>query len=156
MHSFTARAGMTIRGSTGLEDLNVPDRMSTVFFYDASPGDGLNLLDKSYLYNVATYSREVDVKYVYTYCYQPDQSWAKYNRDLNGGTYRQNNYVFTSDCLFRVCIKRCDGASIQPQEASRINEIIAFSPAGGKGAPRKTCAKPMKTFLIGECAKHMA
>ena len=143
MLTFTARAGLTIRASTGLEGLGEPDRMSTVFFYEASPGDRLRLLDERYLFNVATYDPVVDESYIYTFRYQPDQSWTKYNGDLSGGSYRREDYVFTKPCYFRLCLKRTDGADFHAREAERINEIIAFSEKTRLSAPADT--KPFIT-----------
>ena len=148
MIRFAARVGMTIRASTGIEDLGVPDRMSTISFYKAMPGDRLCLLDERYLFNVATYSLEVDEKYIYTYSYHPDHNWTKYNGDLSGNSYRQNDYVFSQPCYFRLCFKRVDGADFDDSEAERVNELISFI--------SETPTSPVavaKPFITDECEK---
>jgi hypothetical protein len=148
--AFTARAGMTIRASTGLEDLGVPDRMSAVFFRLAFAGDVLRLLDDAYLFNVATYFPKVEERYIYTYAYQPNESWALYAGDLSGDTYRRADYVFSESRYFRVCLKRVDGANISDAEAERINEILAFIPADrARGA--RAARGGLKPFLSAEC-----
>lgn len=86
MGVFTARAGLTIRASTGYEGLGVADRMSTVFFVKARKGDRLRLLDKQYYFNVAGYAPQADSKYIYSYAYQPDESWMTYKGDLSAKT----------------------------------------------------------------------
>ena len=146
MLKFTARAGMTISASTGVEALGVPDRMSTVFFYKASPGDRLRLIDRRYFFNVATYAPEIDDTYIYTYSYQPNQSWTKYNGDLSGDTYRQEDYIFTNPRYFRLCFKRIDGADFYADEAERVNEIIEF-------IQEKPVSPKVKPFITGECEK---
>jgi hypothetical protein len=139
MRELTARAGMTIRASTGLEGLDAPDRMSTIFFSRASAGDVLRLLDGAYFFNVATYAPNIDEKYIYTYAYQPNESWLRYNGDLSGDTYRREDYVFSESLYFRVCLKRADGADIGDEEAANIDKILAFEPVAlpGGGPPAR-------------------
>ncbi|MDR0221223.1 MAG: metallophosphoesterase [Lachnospiraceae bacterium] len=160
MHDFTARAGMTIRAATGLEALGVPDRMSTLFFCKAQAGDRLTLLDPRYYFNVATYGPEVDEKYIYTFAYQPNQSWTKYAGDLSGETYRQEDYVFARDCYFRLCFKRADGADFSEAEAEGVGEkIIRFEPQGGLHNDGDTCPVAddglhnIKPFIAEEAAR---
>jgi hypothetical protein len=120
--------------------------MSTVFFYQASSGDRLHLLDRQYLFNVATYAPEIDPDLIYTYTYQPDQCWTKYNGDLSGATYRQEDYVFDGPCFFRLCFKRRDGTDFDAGEADKINRSITFIPAPDK----ESAVVPDKSFLINE------
>ena len=148
---LTARAGMTIRAATGLEGLGVPDRMSTIFFNAAMPGDRLRLVDDRYLFNVATYAPAVDDKYIFTYSYQPDESWTTYNGDLTGDTYRQGDYTFERRCYFRLCFKRVDGAAIAPEEASRVGEIVTFA-SGSHNGP----AEADKAFIYEESRRLLA
>jgi hypothetical protein len=137
---------MTIRASTGLEALGEPGRMSTVFFNAASRGDALRLLDDRYLFNVATYAPEIDTKYIYTYAYQPDESWTRYRGDLTGESYRRGEYLFSGPCYFRVCLKRADGGGLTDAEAARIGSVLEFRPAVG---PRP-CGPPEKPFIALE------
>ena len=152
MRELTARAGMTIRASTGLEALDAPDRMSTIFFCEAAAGDVLRLLDDAYLFNVATYIPEIDEKYIYTYAYQPNQSLLRYAGDLTGDGYGRADYVFSDARYFRVCLKRADGADIADEEAERMDEILAFLPADRADAddPSDGAATPGKSFLLAE------
>ncbi|MDR0424228.1 MAG: metallophosphoesterase [Clostridiales Family XIII bacterium] len=125
------RAGMTIKASSGLEELGHAGRMSTVFFYEAAPGDRLTLLDSAYLFNVATYAPAVDIKYIYTYAYQPDESWTSYNGDLSGDTYTRGPYVFSERVYFRVCLKRADGADFGAGDD--MGSILGFDSALRRG-----------------------
>lgn len=120
------KAGVTIYASNGLNGQNAPDRMSSRLFYLAEPGSRLRLLDPQYLFNVATYAGVYDEKYRHTYEYAPEQSWTSYNQDLGGDTYRQEEYVFSERCYFRVCLKRQDGRDFTVGEAAHIAEILCF------------------------------
>lgn len=120
------KAGVTIYSSTGRIGPDKPDRMSSIHFYKANAGDRLRLLDKNYYYNVATYAPRFDEKYIYTYDYEPEESWTTYRHDLYGDTYIQNDYIFHDTCYFRICFKRIDGKAFTAEEEEHIGSIIEF------------------------------
>jgi len=120
------KAGTTIYASTGRNGRNQPDRMSSELFYLAEKGSNLQLLDKKYLFNVATYTMDFDPKYLNTYAYEPEQSWTTYAGDLSGDTYRQTDYIFTDKKYFRVCLKRIDGDAFSIEEEENINQILRY------------------------------
>jgi hypothetical protein len=115
--------GLKIRAGDGWEEKGSPEMMSTSRFYFAEPGDKLVLRDKRYTFNVATYTPEIEEKWIYTYDYQPNQAWVIYNNDLNGGSYRQDDYVFNAEIYFRVCLRKTDGTNFENED---MNEIVEF------------------------------
>ena len=123
---FQVKAGTTIYASTGRFGLNQPDRMSSEQFYLADAGSRIRLLDKTYFFNVATYTLEFDARYLHTYDYAPEESWTTYAQDLDGDTYRQEDYVFEDCRYFRICLKRVDGRAFTVAEAQRINDILEY------------------------------
>ena len=149
MTKFTAKAGMTIRASTGVQGFGAADRMSTEFLSEAMPGDRLILLDKQYYFNVATYTKGVRDEWIYAFSYPPHQCWAAYNGDLSGQSYRQEDYIFSQNCYFMVCLKRVDGGEFEPFEAEKINEIIKLEvpPAQSRNSPFEI---PQR-YLSDEC-----
>lgn len=120
------KAGATIYSSTGRIGFDKPDRMSSIHFYKAGAGSRLHLLDKNYYYNVATYAPRFDEKYIYTYDYEPEESWTTYRHDLYGDTYIQNDYIFHDTCYFRICFKRRDGKEFTAEEEKHIGTMIEF------------------------------
>lgn len=120
------KAGTTIYASTGRNGKRQPERMSTELFYLAKEGCYLELLDKDYLFNIATYTLDFDEKYLYTYDYEPEESWTTYNGDLNGDTYQQHKYVFKDQRYFRVCLKRMDGEAFAVEEEENIGHILRY------------------------------
>ncbi|OOM79967.1 metallophosphoesterase [Clostridium sp. BL-8] len=120
------KAGTTIFASTGILGKNSPNRMSTEFFYKAFKGNKIILLNSDYYFNVATYSLNFDDKYIYTYCYQEEECWTTYNHDLSGDSYRQEDYIFTEEVYFRICLKRVDCKDFTDEEAQEINNILLF------------------------------
>lgn len=121
-----AEAGITIYASTGYLGKGQKDRMSTLNFYKASKGDKICLLDENYYFNIATYSLKFNDKYIYTYCYEENESWTTYNKDLSGTTYIQSDYIFQEDVYFRICLKRLDGKDFTRAEGKNINNILKF------------------------------
>ncbi len=118
------RAGLKIRAGDGSGELGFPEMLSTPLFYRASPGDRLVLLDKNYNFNVATYEPKVDPRWMYAYGYAPEQNWTVYRKDLSGDSYRQEDYVFSGQVYFRVCLRRLDGGRFEVTED--IGNILAF------------------------------
>ncbi len=117
-------AGTTIYATTGMFGRNQPDRMSSEKFYYAKSGSVIKLLDINYFFNVATYSLKSDDKLIYTYAYADGGFAVTYNNDLSGTTYRQDDYVFEDECVFRICLKRADGKDFTLDEEDRVNELI--------------------------------
>lgn len=124
--SLKLEAGVTVRASVGLTADGVTNHMSTRRFYLADKGSRLELLDKKYYFNVATYTLSYPDRYLHTYDYAPEQSWTTYAGDLSGQTYRQNVYVFQERRYFRVCLKRLDEGPITEEEAVRADQILRF------------------------------
>lgn len=119
-----AKAGITIFASTGVLGYNHQDRMSTRYFYKAVKGSKVILLNQDYYFNIATYSLSFDNKYIYTYSYKEEESWTTYNHDLSGQSYRQEDYIFSEEVYFRICLKRVDGKDFTDDEAMKINDIL--------------------------------
>ncbi|MFD2331494.1 metallophosphoesterase family protein [Cohnella sp. GCM10020058] len=139
--SLTGLAGMKIRAGDGLQELGHPAMLSTPLYYLAQPGDRIRLKDSTYKFNVATYALEVEDRWIYTYDYAPDESWTVYRRDLNGNSYRQDDFIFTETIYFRLCLRKVNGTDFDGAED--INRILSF-----EKVPTPTHA--MKPWLGGE------
>ncbi|MCR2806724.1 metallophosphoesterase family protein [Paenibacillus soyae] len=122
--SLTGVTGLKIRAGDGLQELGHPEMLSTPLFYLAEPGDRLCLMDTAYKFNVATYAPEVQDRWIYTYDYAPDESWTVYRQDLNGNSYRQDDYLFKERVYFRVCLRKMNGTEFEGSED--INRILSF------------------------------
>ncbi|MCW3795105.1 metallophosphoesterase [Paenibacillus sp. LS1] len=122
--SLMGLAGMKIRAGDGLQELGHPEMLSTPIFYLAQPGDQIRLIDPKYKFNVATYTMEIDSRWIYTYDYAPEESWTVYKQDLNGNSYRQDYYNFLESVYFRICLRKMDGTEFEGHED--INRILCF------------------------------
>jgi hypothetical protein len=115
--------GLKIRAGDGWEEAGFPEMMSTSHFYFAEPGDRIVLLDGRYKFNIATYTANVEEKWIYTYAYQPNQAWVVYNRDLSGDSYKKDDYIFQGETYFRICLRKINGENFNGED---INNIISF------------------------------
>lgn len=113
-----------------MDGLLVPDspkHLATEELYRAAAGSILHLCGEGYVYAVAVYSPERNLDYAYTYAYQPEENWTSYTRNLTPESYRTDDYRFETDCWFRVCVKRADGADIEKKDRERAGELVQFS-----------------------------
>lgn len=134
-----------------MDGMLVPDspmHMASEDFYRAVPGSILHLCDEKYLFAAAIYSPERQLRYAYTYEYQPEENWTSYTGNLKpdnhaeehpmihasdkaGGLgpswYRAADYVFETDCWFRVCVKRADGKELSEEDWALADSLVAFS-----------------------------
>ncbi|WP_434752913.1 metallophosphoesterase family protein [Paenibacillus amylolyticus] len=122
--SLMGLAGMKIRAGDGLQELGHPEMLSTPVFYFAQPGDQIRLMDSQYKFNVATYAPKIEDRWIYTYDYAPEENWTVYRYDLNGNTYRQDQYTFSECVYFRICLRKMDGTDFEGHED--INHILSF------------------------------
>lgn len=127
-----------------LDGCLVPDspyHMATEFFYPVSKGDYIECIHKDYVFAVATFSKEREDKYFYTYDYKTDSAWLTYRQDLKPDSYSRDTYVFKEEGYCRICVKRADGMEITRKDADKINSILAFY-AEVKTYQEKECFKP--------------
>lgn len=105
-----------------------PGHMATEVLYAALPGAKLCLQSEIYLFAPAEYAPERDEKYLYTYAYQKESNWTSYKRNLTPDSYRDQEYVFRESCFFRVCVKRKDGAVLQPEDQEEAERSLLYYP----------------------------
>lgn len=102
---WKASSGYTINPLTGVAE-KCENSVCTLHFYLAASGDRLHLLDDCYEYAVALYGPEIDSRYIYTYDYQPEESWTTYRVDSLNKGYIAEDYVFSEKTYFRVVIRK--------------------------------------------------
>ena len=124
---WKANAGYTINTVSGIAERDHNDSC-TLYFYLSNPGDVLHLLDKGYEYAVATYAPEVETKYIYTYDYQPEESWTIYRHDLSEDQFTGEDYEFSEKVYFRVVLRRkADrGKRVTVENSSEISRTESF------------------------------
>lgn len=111
----------------GLLVANSPKHMTSKELYRAVPGSVLHLCDWRYRFAAAVYSPERRLEYVYAYAYQPEENWTSYTGNLTPESYGTDDYRFETDCWFRVCVKRADGADMSEEDRERAGRLVRFS-----------------------------
>ncbi len=104
-----------------------PKHMATEEFYRAFCGSRLHLCEKEYVFAVAVFSLERDPAYIYSYAYQPEENWALYTQNLTPQSYGQEDYIFSQECWFRVCVRRKDGEDMDSEDFSRAGEMVEYT-----------------------------
>lgn len=117
----------------------------TLHFYLAGPGDVLHLLDHRYEYAVATYSPEAEHRYIYTYDYQPEESWTVYRHDFSEEGFRQDDYLFSEKTYFRVVLRR----TLKPSEKVGNDALTGGAGEAGAGGIAGLQARPAGVEVEG-------
>lgn len=121
-----AEVGLKIISDTGMVERTDDTWMATFHVYHAGPGSYLKLGDGAYRYAVATYDKQVNGTYIYTYCYQKEENWTTYNHDYSERQFRAGTYFFEDERYFRVCLRRADGLPVSQEAVADMDRILAF------------------------------
>lgn len=130
--SWRIDAGYDIDAATGIA-CRENGGLCTLHFYHAAAGDRLLLRDPHYEYRVALYRAERPAEFLYTYAYQPEESWTVYTGNLREQEYGQGEWHFVQDVYFRVCLRYCRSLGGNGQEAPSepvLAEILSWHRAG--------------------------
>ena len=125
---WRATGGYTINTDNGVAEKRGKHACTLHFFY-ADQGDVLHLLDDNYEYAVATYGLNIDSRYIYTYDYQPEESWTTYCHDFSGMDFRQKDYVFSEGTYFRIVLRTTSNLEETGGEAD-LDKILQWRPIG--------------------------
>lgn len=103
-----------------------PKHMASEELYRAYPGDSLHICNENYLFAPAIFSLERNPVYIYSYAYQQEENWSTYTGNLTPDGYRQEDYLFSEECWFRVCVRRKDGEDLTEPDAQCAGKLIEF------------------------------
>ena len=128
--------GFKLNTEDGCLERGCPQFMATEGFYLADKGTRIRLLDRNYRYAVACYDFEMSDRYIHTYDYAPEQIWGTYDgKSLQKG-FREEDYVFSSPCYFRLCLRRVDGETLTDVEATQLSSVLSYSSLHQKRQPK--------------------
>ena len=126
MEYIELKCGYRTALADGLLVPDSPKHMASEELYRAAPGSTLHLCDNRYRYAVAAYSPERNLDYAYAYAYQPEENWTRYTKNLTPQSYRAEDYVFETDCWFRVCVRRADGCDLGEEDCELAGRLVRF------------------------------
>lgn len=116
--------GVCINSETGFYEKGNPEWMCDFHFYPVSKGDRIICSHSDYCYGIASYSDEIEHDLMYTYCYQQEESWAKYRNDFCPECLLQGEYIVSEDGWIRIAVKRMDGATLTESDVMKVKESI--------------------------------
>ena len=129
---WKATGGYNINPLTGIAE-RCDGSACTLHFYLADSGDSLHLLDGHYEYAVALYRPEIDSRYIYTYDYQPEESWTTYEKDSLDRGFGREEFVFSERTYFRVVLRRIPDDEMTkrveeslPEKSVNLPEILLW------------------------------
>lgn len=118
--------GYRIRVDNGMMEKADDIWMASFKLYHAFSGSYLQMYGEEYQYGVATYSKQIDGTYIYSYCYQQEENWTTYNHDYHEDRLRSGSYYFDDERYFRVCVRRKDGMPIPETVKDHLEQILTF------------------------------
>lgn len=120
------KAGLRTALMDGTLVFNSPKHMATEHLYKASAGNRISIHSEEYLFAIALFSTERDLRYLYTYDYQCESNWSTYQKNLTPDSYTDQEYIFEEECYFRICVKRRDGQDITSSDADRCSRALRY------------------------------
>lgn len=126
LNYLEVEAGLSVNPENGKIEKEQPFYMASRIIYRAAKGDRIVVNDWAFQLAVATYDMEVPEEYMYTYMYEEEQNWSRYNGNLKEAVFSTEDFVFTEDCYFRILLKKEDGNWCIAEDAARINQILSF------------------------------
>ena len=120
------KAGIRTALADGTLVTNSPKHMASEHLYKAVEGNRISLHSDEYIYAIAIFSLERDMKYIYTYDYQSESNWTTYTQNLTPDSYTDQEYIFEEECYFRVCLKRRDGRDIIDSDAYKGSKALRY------------------------------
>ena len=103
-----------------------PKHMASEELYRAFPGDCLRICNENYLFAPAVFSLERNPVYIYSYAYQREENWSAYTGNLTPDSYSGEDYVFSEECWFRVCVRRRDGEDLTEADKEYADRLMEF------------------------------
>lgn len=94
--------GKAVCEDTGFLQDAAEDQWASGRFYHVFPGDILRG-DEGTEYRIYRYSLEIEERLIHTYCYEPEQNWARYVREPQA--WRCGDFGFEEECYVRVAAR---------------------------------------------------
>lgn len=113
---FDAESGLYQKGSARC--------MADFHFYRVNPGDRVENNSDMFVYRIATYGDEIEDRLIHTYCYQEDESWAKYRKDLEQNGWQHNSFTVKDTGWIRIVAYRTDEVELTESDAREAERTL--------------------------------
>ena len=120
-------AGAAISYDTGLYKKEGGSKHLADFnFYEVNAGDKFCFGAPGYLCQLAFYDDAIDPKYIHTYCYSPEESWANFTFNLKQTGWRPWGKGFGRHGWARVLVRRLDGKPVGDNDKKAVQGKCFF------------------------------
>lgn len=120
-------AGAAISYDTGLYKKEDGSKHLADFnFYEVNAGDKFCFCVPGYLCQLAFYDDVIDPKYIHTYSYSPEESWANFSFNLKKTGWRPWGKSFFRHGWARVLVRRIDGKTVGDNDKKTVQNKCFF------------------------------
>lgn len=98
--------------------------MTDFRFYRVEAGDRLVCNSLEYEYALAFYMEEVEERLIYTYCYQEEENWAKYDGCFGNSEWKCEDNTFFESGWVRIIVRRKDHAILTEKDREMACRIF--------------------------------
>ncbi|MGP1586907.1 MAG: glycerophosphodiester phosphodiesterase family protein [Treponemataceae bacterium] len=123
--------GSKIDSKTGFFNKCGNEVMCDYEFYPVRKGDKIFFDAYGYEYKFAHYTGEIDPKYIHEYCYQEEQSWTKYDKNLIDRkaqdkciSWKNTSYTIKEDGFIRLEVRHISGNPLSMSDKVYIKNRI--------------------------------
>lgn len=95
-------------------------------FYEVNPGDEFDFKAPGYLFQLAFFNDSVDPKFIHTYCYSDEESWASYTNNLQKLGWRLGKRKFKEHGWARLLVRRLDGKPVGDVDKAALERKCFF------------------------------
>ena len=95
-------------------------------FYEVNPGDEFDFGVLGCVYQLAFYNDTIDPKFIHTYCYSDEESWATYTGNLKRLGWKFWKTKFKEHGWARLLVRRLDGKPFGEAQKSALKRKCFF------------------------------
>ncbi len=88
--------------------------MADFHFYEVNPGDEVRFEADAgrYVYQAPFYSDRIDDRFIHSYCYSEEESWATFTGNIRERSWRRRPLRIKRHGWVRLAVKRADGSAL--------------------------------------------
>lgn len=137
MINFSFTVGKTINEQTGFFQNAENSMMADFHFFEVNEGDAIDFNADGFSYKLLFYNDNIDDKWIYTYFYQEEESWASYDKNSSLNSWLNKSEKIKSPGWVRVAVRKNDGTEITPAEKTFVENNVVIKRQAVAYKPKK-------------------
>lgn len=124
--------GHRFNGKSGFYEPCGEAVMADFHFYEVNPGDEICLepdaggYSGGYVYQAPFYSDSIDDRFIHTYCYSEEESWATFTGNIRERSWRRRPLRIRKHGWIRLAMRKADGSVLTDEDRQAAREVIAL------------------------------